>query len=259
MRFWGAKIDWQISDRHLLELLAFSDENERVTDTFAYSLANGQKGAYQSTSFNESGGMNWATTYTGYLTDNFTLKALYGENERDAAIASNTDLECSRVQDRRANRNSPIDLSCSRSSVGRWRAPIPVRPRGSISNGCSATTSCASAWITKRTRPITATQYRPRPAALRDLPRARDRRNRQRHRSLRPATEYVRTRNDGVAGEFETINSAYYLEDNWSVTAEPGVERGRARGGLRQQELGRATPSSRSTTWSRPASDSRGT
>jgi hypothetical protein len=31
-------------------------------------------------------------------------------------------------------------------------------------------------------------------------------------------TEYVRTRQNEVNGEFETINSAYYLEDNWSVT-----------------------------------------
>ena len=36
---------------------------------------------------------------------------------------------------------------------------------------------------------------------------------------LPPAcTEYVRTRRNEVDGEFETINSAYYLEDNWSVT-----------------------------------------
>ena len=34
---------------------------------------------------------------------------------------------------------------------------------------------------------------------------------------LAAGTEYVRTRNE-VDGEFETINSAYYLEDNWSVT-----------------------------------------
>ncbi len=28
--FWGAKIDWQINDKNLLELLAFSDKNEEV-------------------------------------------------------------------------------------------------------------------------------------------------------------------------------------------------------------------------------------
>ncbi len=36
----------------------------------------------------------------------------------------------------------------------------------------------------------------------------------------RPAgiTEFVRTRQNEVAGSFETMNNAYYLEDNWSVT-----------------------------------------
>ena len=31
-------------------------------------------------------------------------------------------------------------------------------------------------------------------------------------------TDYVRTRQNEVDGKFETINTAYYLEDNWSVT-----------------------------------------
>ena len=58
--FWGAKVDWQISDRHLLELLAFSDENEAVSDGYAFSLATGQRGAYRSTTFTDSGGLNWS-------------------------------------------------------------------------------------------------------------------------------------------------------------------------------------------------------
>ena len=37
-------------------------------------------------------------------------------------------------------------------------------------------------------------------------------------RAVPVGTEYVRTRQNEVDGEFETINSAYYLEDNWSVT-----------------------------------------
>ncbi len=37
--FWGAKIDWQINDHNLLELLAFSDENEEVRDTYGFDLS----------------------------------------------------------------------------------------------------------------------------------------------------------------------------------------------------------------------------
>ena len=36
--FWGAKIDWQINDRNLLELLAFSDKNEAVDEGYDFDL-----------------------------------------------------------------------------------------------------------------------------------------------------------------------------------------------------------------------------
>ena len=45
--------------------------------------------------------MNWSATYTGYLTDNFSMKALYGENEREFSRFSQNDIECARVRDLR--------------------------------------------------------------------------------------------------------------------------------------------------------------
>jgi outer membrane receptor for ferrienterochelin and colicin len=215
--FWGAKIDWQISDSHLLELLAFSDENERVTDTFAYTLSSNQKGAFQGKSFNESGGMNWATTYTGYLTDNFTVKALYGENERDAAIAADTDLECSRVQDRRANRNSPIDLSCSRSSA--VLARTDTREAARLDFEWVLGDHQLRFGLDHETNTSEHSDFNTGPDhLLYEIFRAPTGGEIVNDTTLAAGTEYVRTRNDGVAGEFETINSAYYLEDNWAVT-----------------------------------------
>ena len=32
--FWGGKIDWQLSDDHLIEFLAFSDEAESITPSY---------------------------------------------------------------------------------------------------------------------------------------------------------------------------------------------------------------------------------
>ena len=216
--FWGAKIDWQISDRHLLELLAFSDENERETDTFAYSLCERPERRLPEHQLQRIGGMNWATTYTGYLTDNFTLKALYGENERDAAIASNTDLECSRVQDRRANRNSPIDLSCSRSSA--VLARTDTREAGRLDFEWVLGDHQLRFGLDHETNTSDHSDFNTGPDhLLYEIFRAPAARLKSSTTpSLAAGTEYVRTRNDGVAGEFETINSAYYLEDNWSVT-----------------------------------------
>ena len=81
--FWGAKIDWQISDKHLLELLAFSDENSTLSDGYRFDLPTGERGAYTGTTYSDNGGLNWAATYTGYLADNLSVKVLYGENERE--------------------------------------------------------------------------------------------------------------------------------------------------------------------------------
>ena len=44
--------------------------------------------------------MNWSATYTGYLTDNFSMKALYGENERE--FAAHHEQHRPRVQPRPA-------------------------------------------------------------------------------------------------------------------------------------------------------------
>ena len=95
---WLAKVDWQISDDHSLELTAFSDKREFADDyysaVFPDSTTNATTGqvtigadpttvfgTYKGTDFNEAGGESWVAKYTGYLTDNFTLSALYGHGE----------------------------------------------------------------------------------------------------------------------------------------------------------------------------------
>ena len=95
---WLAKIDWQITDNHSVELTAFSDKREFTDDyysaVFPDSTTNPTTGAvtvgtnpttvfgtYRGSDFNEAGGESWVAKYTGYLTDNFTLSALYGHGE----------------------------------------------------------------------------------------------------------------------------------------------------------------------------------
>ncbi|MDQ3038224.1 MAG: TonB-dependent receptor [Pseudomonadota bacterium] len=83
-----AKVDWAITDNHSLELTAFSDKREFEDGYFTAvfpNLASGDptttNGAFRGTDFNESGGDSYVVKYTGYLTDNFTLSALYGHGE----------------------------------------------------------------------------------------------------------------------------------------------------------------------------------
>jgi len=95
---WLLKMDWNISDNHLLELTAFSDVTK--TETIIYNnlnplfYINGVNGNTardanralvrtnaRGTVYDKEGGESYSLKYTGYLTDNFTLSALYGHGE----------------------------------------------------------------------------------------------------------------------------------------------------------------------------------
>ena len=106
--FWGTKLDWQINDNHLLEFLGFGDSNSTATDIYQFDLASGNRGEYSNTRFIDNGGTNWSATYTGYLTDSFSMKAMYGENEREFAQSSLNDINCNRIRDRRDVGNGDI-------------------------------------------------------------------------------------------------------------------------------------------------------
>src|SRR5690606_5624577 len=65
--FWGAKMDWRVNDDHLLELLAFSDETETGTSTYAYDWDTGEVGGLAGGNTVEGGGKSGSLTYTGYF------------------------------------------------------------------------------------------------------------------------------------------------------------------------------------------------
>ncbi|TQM16912.1 TonB-dependent receptor-like protein [Pseudoxanthomonas sp. 3HH-4] len=95
--FWGGKLDWQINDNHLLELLAFSDKAESSTSAYDYDWDAEARGDKTGESYVGSGGDNWSLTYTGHLSENFVAKAMYGVNERSATGGSPWDAGCSIV------------------------------------------------------------------------------------------------------------------------------------------------------------------
>ena len=95
--FWGGKLDWRITDNHLLELLAFSDKAESDTTKYDYDWDSATRGESTGQSSAGSGGDNWSLTYTGHFSDNFTAKAMYGINERSALAGSPWDADCSIV------------------------------------------------------------------------------------------------------------------------------------------------------------------
>ncbi|KGQ17809.1 Oar protein [Lysobacter dokdonensis DS-58] len=86
---WLLKMDWNITDSHILEFTAFSDKQDTETDVYtntAYTINQSAVGQldrlnFVGTNFQEQGGNNYILKYTGYLTDTFTLSALAGRGE----------------------------------------------------------------------------------------------------------------------------------------------------------------------------------
>ena len=96
--FWGGKLDWQINDDHLLELLAFSDAGDSLTKVYTYNFDTASVGAAApSQSSSSGGGKNGSITYTGHFGENFTAKAMYGINRSSSFIRSPADELCNWV------------------------------------------------------------------------------------------------------------------------------------------------------------------
>ncbi|GAB3047477.1 TonB-dependent receptor [Stenotrophomonas tumulicola] len=79
---WTAKVDWNITDNHTLEFTGVSDVTKYDADYYAFSYDNFEHGNVQ------NGGVEtkedsklYVGKYTGRLTDNLTLSALYGQQK----------------------------------------------------------------------------------------------------------------------------------------------------------------------------------
>ncbi|QDH69857.1 TonB-dependent receptor [Marilutibacter alkalisoli] len=95
--FWGAKLDWNLSDNHQFEFLAFSDEGEAGYSVYAYDWDRAELGDLTGTRTVSSGGDNGALTYTGRFGENFTAKAMYGINQSKSYSRSPADALCEQV------------------------------------------------------------------------------------------------------------------------------------------------------------------
>lgn len=109
------KLDWQITDNHLLEVTGFRDETEVVTQSFTSAEPFQEThGTLRGTDTSTNGGDNWVGKWTGYLTDNFTMSALYGEGTYKRNQV-NSASDCPVVADSRSG--TQVLLGCWVSQV----------------------------------------------------------------------------------------------------------------------------------------------
>ena len=222
--FWGAKIDWNITEDHRLEFLAFSDENEVLTDSYSRDENDGL--VYASTAYDRSGGDNWSVKYTGYITDDLTVTALYGENEYDLTSGSNTGDECELIGDYRYYYGQETDIPINGVWVGcsttsdyfleegndkreamridvEWQVHDDHLLRFGMDNETNTSFSNqkysgpnGAYWLV-----YPASAGTPVNGVV-----------------MTEGTDYIRNRVRTVGGEFETEASAFYIEDIWTVT-----------------------------------------
>lgn len=78
---WLVKLDWHINDANSFELTAFSDEEETTSKVYLNTLGAANRLGLIGTQYEENGGTNIVGKYTSYITDSFTVSALYGHGE----------------------------------------------------------------------------------------------------------------------------------------------------------------------------------
>lgn len=99
--FYGAKVDFLITDDHRLEFTYFSDEQDQESETTIVDVGTGDTLSTIGTSNFNFGGENWIARYTGIWTDWLTTSIAYGVNEYNEVNSSPGD-DCATITSQRA-------------------------------------------------------------------------------------------------------------------------------------------------------------
>ncbi|WP_052697671.1 TonB-dependent receptor [Luteibacter yeojuensis] len=80
---WLAKADWNITDNNIVELTGLSDKTKREYSDYSYDYPSSTHGSTKNDAARtKDGGEVYIGKYTGYITDNLTLTALYGRSDQ---------------------------------------------------------------------------------------------------------------------------------------------------------------------------------
>lgn len=223
--FWGSRLDWNLSDDHQLSLVAFSDQGDSVASAYAYDWDSGQVGDYAGDTMRDYGGKNGTLTYTGYFGEDLVVKAMYGENNRRGYSRSLLDGSC-----------APVSLDGSYAGAGDLTGDVlgchptgssvlsqrDTRQIGRLDVEWALGTHMLRFGVDQEVLTTNQSSFYPGPGgvSLRAMTRAAGTEIWDTSGVfLADTTDVIQARRKVTGGEFETVNSAYYLEDNWSVTS----------------------------------------
>ena len=110
--FTGLKLDGYLTDTQHFELTYFDTSNEQQTRSLDYDRQTGTLGEVTGGTNSRNGGENWTARYTGTFTDWFTFSAAYGINKHRGGTLP-LDITNERVIDYR-NSDSGIDIGLNK-------------------------------------------------------------------------------------------------------------------------------------------------
>ncbi|MGE4260883.1 TonB-dependent receptor [Shewanella sp.] len=218
--FWGLKLDWNIAENHTLAFLAFSDKNNEDIDSFADIDGSWN---YLSTTTNKTGGDNYVATYIGQLTDSFTTKLTYGVNKANSSTVSNSSELCNLIVDTRDVATSTYP-GCASTADYFLEAGNDQRKefRADFEWTINDSHTLAFGYDLEKNSSYSQQFYSgpggvywyyydvADPTVGTSLPNG--------VKTPVGVTQYARSRERTVGGNFETVSKALYIEDTWTVT-----------------------------------------
>jgi hypothetical protein len=207
--FYGGKLDLNLFDGHRLEATYFSDNQDQ-------QITQRQAGAADSSNTtNFSGGENMIFRYTGTFTDWFTLSALYGRSKFNQTSQGSQDLQPAVIDGRSGtliqlsgNPNLVIESGRDRRDNYRVDADFYFNMFGDHHLRIGADREYLKAEAT--TEYSGGVYYRFYRAGANGATVAGGK--------VPAFTDYVRIRNLQSGGNFESENTAFYIQDSWDVT-----------------------------------------
>jgi outer membrane receptor for ferrienterochelin and colicin len=112
--FWGATIDWDISENHRLSYFGYSNKSEAEEAIYGWDDINkgaAGVGALIGTNIRKRGGETHSIKYTGYITDDLIVTAMAGKIETEYET-SPTETICPTIADARTPASANPAVGC---------------------------------------------------------------------------------------------------------------------------------------------------
>lgn len=222
--FWGAKVDWDITDNHRLSYFAYSNRNDTTETRFSYDPDTQiiDKSANVGVQLRKRGGDAQSVSYTGYITDDLNISAMWGEIESQYETNSlDIDENCPFVSDNRSNPATPAVRCGSGNTLSDGNTDTNTQYRFDVEwtigdHNLKVGLDKQERETTRRTAPVGGHSYTY--ATLAPGGSVQGDNGVLFTNNTNAPMDYVSDRIFAGGGSFTSDLTAYYIEDQWQVT-----------------------------------------